>query len=134
MKRTPIRRRTPLRARRRPKRKPPRRRPPGYDDPDYLAWLRGQDCRVAVALGTYRGCRWPIHAAHVGERGLGQKCPDSQAISMCSYCHLQDSHDHATRGGELGFIASMSREQRRAWYDEQVAKQRAQYLAERGML
>jgi len=116
------------------KRRRPRPRPEGHEDPDYLAFLRVLDCRAAVALNSYQFCEGPMTAAHVGDRGIGQRCPDSEAISLCTYHHLRDAHDHATTAGQLGFLASMTAEQRREWYAEQIAACRSLYLAATGRL
>lgn len=49
-------------------------------DDGYLRWLRKLPCAVC---GTSRY----IEAAHVGERGLGQRCSDRQAIPLCEAHH-----------------------------------------------
>ena len=66
------------------------RRPRTGDNPAYLAWLRAQPCMI---------CRPPrtcgiVEAAHVGERGLGQKCPDIEAVPLGAGHHrlYRDAH------------------------------------------
>jgi hypothetical protein len=44
-------------------------------DLKYRAWLRHQPCIICG--------RVPCDVAHVGDRGLGVKCPDSEAVSLC---------------------------------------------------
>lgn len=67
--------RTPVRK----ERAGPPRRGSEYDDA-YLRWVRTLACIVCGTLD------W-IEAAHVGPRGLGQKCPDRQALPICSRHH-----------------------------------------------
>jgi len=102
--------------------------------PVFRDFVRAQECRVAVALGNRRECEGEIQAAHVGPRGLGIKCSDWTLTSLCSWHHLADSHDHATRGGRLGFIASIPKLERQAWYDEQAAATWALWQAWKGRI
>lgn len=74
------------------KRSPIKRKPtkPRKDaNPAYLAWLRERLC--AVWLHSMSGkpihCSGIIEAAHVGQRGLGQKCGDGYAIPLCTHHH-----------------------------------------------
>lgn len=75
-------------------------------DPDYLAWVHEFPC-IVCAWGYLQrrgvdpleslGVIWwravmaerygPVEAAHVGDRGLGQKCPDREAIPLCAAHH-----------------------------------------------
>ena len=48
-------------------------------DQDYLAWIHTLAC---VCCGSKR-----VEAAHVGDRGLSQKCPDRQTIPLCVAHH-----------------------------------------------
>lgn len=117
--RSPLpRRQTWLRRKGRPKRPPVE----WVDESEaYKAFVRDQECRVAVSLGHRRECRGPIHAAHLGRRGLGQLADWRTIAPLCEWHHLRDSHDHATKDGKLGFLASMNKWDRRAWYDDAIA-------------
>ena len=95
------------------KRKPPRPRPKGHVDEAYKAWVRLQMCRVAVALNTFAGCMGRIQPHHAGEHGLSQLPPDNTCIPLCL-------GDHDARHNLTGFFRGMSKEQRRAWEDEQI--------------
>lgn len=64
-------------------------------DVAYLAWLHTLPCCCNVGQGT---CYGAIAAHHAGERGLGQKCPDREAISLC-FGHHQDGPDAIHRIG-----------------------------------
>ena len=104
-------------------------------DIGYLLWLKTQQCRVALELGTSVYCEGVMTAAHVGDRPLSRKCPDNQAISLCYGHGVTDAHSFG-RGsdGKRGFFAAMSRDARREWYDREVAACWSGWLAERGEL
>jgi hypothetical protein len=87
--------RTPLKRSRKPiarKRAKPRRGP--LRDPAYLDWIRQQPC-AAPDCDCAR--RLPVESAHVGERGLGQKCSDRETIPLCA------AH-HRTSGNSVHFL------------------------------
>ena len=73
----------------------PPRRGSEPDDP-YLKWIREQACAVCELLSIRRSqfSFLKIEAAHVGERGMGQKCPDRQAIPLCIEHHTQGKHSY----------------------------------------
>ncbi len=79
MKRTPL-KRSPMN----------RTRPKAGDDPAYLAFIRTHPCIVCRST-------W-VEAAHVGERGLGQKCSDREALPMCAHCHRTGPEAHHVIG------------------------------------
>lgn len=130
MKRTPLRRRSPLRSRtptssrsRIKPRRTPRRVPEGYRDPEYLAWLRTQACRVG---GVCFGAVEAHHLRH-DEHGntLGARLKDDRrAISLCS-------SDHRCLHALTGPFGIWNRETLRAWQDQELAHQRAEYLAQK---
>jgi hypothetical protein len=77
-------------------RKRARRRQPG-DDPAYRAFVRTFGCVVCHGGtllrqwpdGTYVAY-WqqsPTECAHVGRRGLSQKCPDYESLPLCAVEH-----------------------------------------------
>jgi hypothetical protein len=73
-------------------------------DREYLAWIRSLPCvccwqhvfweivRDGFAPGLYQNP--PTEAAHVGERGLSQKCPDREAIPLCKWHHTEGPESH----------------------------------------
>src|ERR1039458_8407410 len=74
-------------ARRKPlTRSPIKRRAPKRkkgENKDYIAWLHTLRCLIDAPE-----CEWfRLEAAHVGIRGLGQKCPDSEAVLLCEWHH-----------------------------------------------
>ena len=73
------------------KRSKPRRGP--VKDAAYLDWLRMLPCcvcaawRVDFATHTQANQSTPTEAAHVGARGLSQKCNDREALPICERHH-----------------------------------------------
>jgi hypothetical protein len=74
MKRTPLKRRG---------KKPIRRAGGAVQNPEYLDFIRQCWC-VLTSTGD---CVGAVEAAHVGDRGLGQKCRDEETIPLCGYHH-----------------------------------------------
>jgi hypothetical protein len=74
MKRTPLKRRGS---------KPARRAGGTVQHPEYLDFIRQCWC-VLTSTGD---CVGAVEAAHVGDRGLGQKCRDEETIPLCGYHH-----------------------------------------------
>lgn len=76
--------------------KAPRHNP--HRDIVYLAWLRTMPC---VVCWTYRirSLRFAtVEAAHVGERGIGQKCSDREALPLCTHHHRTGPQSHHVLG------------------------------------
>ncbi len=70
------------------KRSKPRRGP--LKDPKYLKFVASLHCAVC--------CAFPVEVAHVGERGLGQKCSDRETIPLCALHHRVSSMSHHSMG------------------------------------
>lgn len=71
-------------------------------DPKYLAFVREFVC-VACSRGSvhqpYNLAPWPrTEAAHVGDRGLGQKCSDRETITLCAVHHRTGLESHHVLG------------------------------------
>jgi hypothetical protein len=92
-----IARRTPIK-RTALKRRPRKKR--ATDNPEYLAWVHSWTCWVCLMqfcksfeISDPRECRDGIfrkgrtEAAHVGIRGLGQKCADKDSMPLCGAHH-----------------------------------------------
>ena len=63
-------------------------RPDPARDPQYLSWIRTLPCVVCSQWGfKIRGYLGTIEAAHVGQRGLSQKCPDRETLPLCVFHH-----------------------------------------------
>lgn len=122
MKRTPLKRRTPLRSAGRAlrrvtrlaaRRARPRREQPGDRDPKYLALVRQMRC-LARDMGT--PCRGRTHAHHPRHlsRGAGLKAPDRCVIPLCKWHHVFELHAGA------GAFKGWTRDELRAWQDKAV--------------
>lgn len=72
-------------------------------DKAYISWLHTQPCCVCGRLSG-------IEAAHVGRRGLGQKCSDLEAIPLCSEHHRTGPAAHHVLGKWFWSFHSIDRE------------------------
>ncbi len=78
-------------------------------DTSYLEWIRDLPCVMCLAsaeavratnlellsagwLGQSRVQRSRTEAAHVGDRGLSQKCPDREAVPLCREHHREGKY------------------------------------------
>jgi hypothetical protein len=96
-------RRSPLKryVRLRRKRKEPRRSS-RVRDPLYLDAVRGLECVDC-------GAPPPSDPSHMGDRGLGQKCSDLEAVPQCRQCHR---HFHDATGPYAGWTKDMRKDHR----------------------
>lgn len=125
--RTPIRRKTRIRARRERTVhgdrgvSRSRRRPPEYEDQEFIAWLERQACRVTGKVGrnVAHHLRHDANGASLG----GHLKDDRRAITLDPDVHVPQLHSNA------GFFKGWSKARLRAWENAQLADQRAQYLA-----
>ena len=62
-------------------------------DEAYLAFIRKLPCIVCGAVRY-------VEAAHVGARGLGQKCSDREALPMCPAHHRTGPDAYHVLGGK----------------------------------
>ena len=119
MRKSPLKRKSQLRPKKRIKRKPPRRLKSAKADAKYLARVRELPCVLHKMAGYWLltnhplWCEGPIEAHHAGQRGVGQKCHDHEAIPMCRKHHRQVT-DHT------GYFADWSRKLRRQWHDWRI--------------
>lgn len=92
-------------------------------DKAYLEWLHTLPC--SVSLCAERGVYQQIEAAHVGARGFGQKCPDSEAIPLCAWHHRIGPTSHHRLGKTFWVYHGMDKEaliaELNRRYTEQVA-------------
>ena len=119
MKRSPLRRRTPMkRTRGKPGGQPKRdkRKPSVPRDASYMGRVARLHCRVFWRLPIdTTPCGGRMHAHHAGVRpGTGIKASDYSCIPLCEWHHTEW---HAVSGAFKGW----TRAQRRDWSDEQIA-------------
>ncbi len=83
-------------------------------DPAYLDFIRTLPCavcvRLAEALGGYKPQPSPTEAAHVGIRGLRQKCSDREAIPLCGWHHRESPASHHRLGKLFWVFQQLDRE------------------------
>lgn len=111
MKRSPLKRKTPLRARRPATRKSGRVRDPGY-----MQRVRGLRC-CAFTLWPWAICDGSVEAHHAGARAAGRKADDDTCIPLCTGHHRQW---HAASG----VFSGLTRESRSMWASERIADTR----------
>jgi len=109
VKRTALKRKTPLRRR-------TRLRPFGNTkyrrrerDVDFMLFVLTQPCAVR-SLARAGACDGRVQADHAGARGLGVKAPDDTCIPLCMKHHGQ-------RTDYRGFFKNWKGPQMRAWAD-----------------
>jgi len=76
------------------------------ESPVYLVWIRTQPCVVCDKLRQMgvvltlngRTALGIIEAAHVGDRGKGQKCSDLETLPMCDWHHRIGPEAHHVLG------------------------------------
>lgn len=118
MKRSPLLRKTPLRAKLALKPKPMARataKPRPGEDAEHLANVR----RLPCCARSLDACMGPIQAHHhTHGRGKGTKVADTETMPLC----LKHHHDfHAATGA----FKTMDQEARRAWQDAMVEQTKA---------
>jgi hypothetical protein len=59
-------------------------------DRAYLSWIGNLPCLLCGG--------GPAEAAHVGARGLGQKCSDQETAPLCAWDHRMGPHSHHSLG------------------------------------
>lgn len=92
LRRTPLTRKTPLKAstglqRTAFKRRAPKKRP-GYHEPKYLAACRGERCFLSFpGCCSYVGDPTVVPAHQNEGKGMGMKVPDRFTVPACHFCH-----------------------------------------------
>lgn len=78
-------------------------------DAKYLAFIRSLRCAIDPCAHSRLGaCR--TEAAHVGDRGLGQKCSDYEAIPLCAWHHRLSPLSHHRAGKRFWKHHNLNRE------------------------
>lgn len=112
--RTPLRRKTRLRTRRKSAYK---RRP---RDTPYMMWIKRQPC-CARAFSHLSRCFGRIEADHAGGgRAKGHKAPDRTCIPMCQ-------RHHGQRDAFKGPFRDWDHDRMRRWLDHQITLHQAEY-------
>ena len=85
-------------------------------DPEYLAWIRSLPCVCCFRdyfatipfptwhqIGQSQKQRTGSESAHVGDRGLSQKCQDREAVPLCKWHHTEGPNSSHHRLGKRFF-------------------------------
>jgi len=81
-------------------------------DAKYLSWIRTQRCAIPFCTSN----RWPdeyssqIEAAHVGQRGLSQKCSDLETVPLCMFHHRTGPHAHHVLGKKFWTLHGLDKD------------------------
>ncbi len=90
-------------------------------DKAYKAWISTLEC---VVCDRYLTCQvTPTEVAHVGARGLGQKCSDRDTLPLCAIHHRTGTHAYHVLGKKFWKLHRLDR-------DQLIAKYREAYAAE----
>lgn len=76
-------------------------------DAEYLRFIRGYPCVICDSAELFQDTA--TEAAHVGERGLGQKCSDRETIPLCEYHHRTGPLSHHSMGRHFWFINDLNK-------------------------
>lgn len=126
MKRTELKRKTPLESRSelargeplkrkspvRRKRSQPRRSE-RVEDAAYRAYIQAQPCLVV-------GCRCQSDWHHYGKHPKGRKCDDRETVPICFHHHIEWFHQH-------GHLPDMTPEETRELFKREGGRLRRQY-------
>jgi hypothetical protein len=94
-------------------------------DPEYLEYIRSLPCCVCAWLEseTLRLLqirdsvqKTPTEAAHVGPRGLSQKCPDRETLPLCAQHHREGQFSQHSMGKRFWSHFDLDREELLAMY------------------
>lgn len=81
---------------------------------EYLNFIRSLPCAVCP-YGTQAS---KTESAHIGERGMSEKCPDTEAIPLCGIAHHREGPESQHRLGKRFWdIHSLDREKLIAMYN-----------------
>ncbi len=87
-------------------------------DKAYLDWIRSLYCAVCMLPWKISGSgvaysnvqQYPTEAAHVGDRGLSQKCSDRETIPLCALHHRLGPQSHHRAGKKFWRIWNLDRD------------------------
>jgi hypothetical protein len=117
MKRTPLKRKTPLRREGSRGDTKYRRRP---RDLEYMKWVRRQPCCARNFATT--PCEGRVQADHAGRRGMRQKADDRTCIPLCRRHHRERDNFH-------GAFKEWGHDRMRQWLDAMIVRHQLIYDA-----
>lgn len=78
-------------------------------DSAYLRWIRSLPCVVCRVWGLTRFEYGRVESAHVGMRGMKQKCADTETLPLCAHHHRTGPHSHHALGRKFWFFWKLDR-------------------------
>ena len=85
-------------------------------DSDFRKWLRKQPC---IVCGRTRY----VEAAHVGPRGLSQKCSDREELPLCDLHHWRGPLCHHVLQRKFWIYWKLDRWALIAWFNERYDRE-----------
>lgn len=85
-------------------------------DPAYLDYIRSLPCCVCVTLGASQTSL--TESAHVGPRGMSQKCPDRETLPLCALHHRDGQFSQHAMGKMFWAHHDLGRDELLAMYQE----------------
>jgi hypothetical protein len=78
-----------------------------FEEPERLDFIRSLPCMICSILRSRQGSQ--TEAAHIGQRGLGQKCADSETAPLCALHHRIGEHAHHRLGKRFWIFWNLDR-------------------------
>lgn len=85
-------------------------------NPEYLAWLHTLPCFICSRFGLEQ--TGPSRSCHIGERGLSQKCPDTEAVPACDLHHTESPYSLHKAGKRFWELWAIDKAQLLAEYQK----------------
>ena len=93
-------------------------------DPGYLDFIRSRACLLCSKIG-YPEQGSPTEAAHVGDRGLRQKCSDRKTLPLCAHHHRTGKFSHHNLQKQFWSVWNLNRDELIEWYNALYESERA---------
>lgn len=94
----------------------------GLIDEDYKAWVRSLPCAVCRSWNIKQST--PTECAHVGLRGMSQKCSDRETLPLCVRHHEHGyKTSHHTLGKNFWNYHGINREALIKWYNDRYERE-----------
>ena len=92
-------------------------------DEAYKAFIRSLPCLICGMLRCRQTTK--TEAAHVGQRGLAQKCSDRETIPLCALHHREGEHAHHRMGKKFWIHWNLERSEVILRYQRMFERQKA---------
>lgn len=79
-------------------------------DPSYLEFIAALPCLLCFRMNGKWQQKSRTEVAHIGERGLSQKCGDIETAPLCGECHRTGRWSHHNLGRRFWEFHGLDRE------------------------